>query len=143
MLVFDIPGEPCAQGRPRFTTISGHPHAYDPEKSKNYKAFVKVLAKEALDKCGWRYTELPLKMTISCYLELPKSKSKKYKTAALEGKAFPTKKPDVDNLFKTITDALSGVAYKDDKQIIIAVVSKFYAEKPSVTVKVELLGGIP
>lgn len=44
MLKFIVPGEPCAQGRPRFTTIGGYARAYDPAKSKNYKSFVKLVA---------------------------------------------------------------------------------------------------
>lgn len=142
MLKFSVPGEPCAQGRPRFTTIGGYARAYDPAKSKNYKSFVKLVAMEAMEKQGWRYTELPIKVTIAAYLQCPKSKSKRFREAALSGKEFPCKKPDVDNLFKTITDALSGVAYKDDKQICLGVVTKFYAAEPRVDVKIELLSNL-
>ena len=39
-LTFTIPGEPTAQGRPRFSTHGGFVKAYDPEKSRNYKAYV-------------------------------------------------------------------------------------------------------
>lgn len=139
MLKFTVPGEPCAQGRPRFTTIGGYARAYDPAKSKNYKSFVKLLALQEMDCQGWKYTEQPIKVTIAAYLQCPKSKSKRFREAAFAGKEFPCKKPDVDNLFKTITDALSGVAYKDDKQICLGVVTKFYAAEPRVDVKIELL----
>lgn len=139
MLEFTVPGEPCAQGRPRFTTIGGYARAYDPAKSKNYKSFVKLIALQEMDSQAWKYTELPIKVSITAYLQCPKSKSKKFREAALSGKEYPNKKPDVDNLFKTITDALSGVAYKDDKQICLGVISKFYAAEPRVDVKIELL----
>lgn len=142
MLKFTVPGEPCAQGRPRFTTIGGYVRAYDPAKSKNYKSFVKLVALQEMEKQAWKYTELPIKVTIAAYLECPKSKSKRFREAALAGKEFPCKKPDVDNLFKTITDALSGVAYKDDKQICLGVVTKFYAAEPRVDVKIELLANM-
>lgn len=55
-----IPGEPCAQGRPRFSVINGHARAYDPAKSRNYKAYVKLIAQEEIKTQGWKYTELPL-----------------------------------------------------------------------------------
>ena len=142
MLKFIVPGEPCAQGRPRFTTIGGYARAYDPAKSKNYKNFVKLLALQEMDKQGWLYTELPLKVTIAAYLECPKSKSKRFREAALSGKESPCKKPDVDNLFKTITDALSGVVYKDDKQICLGIIGKYYAEEPKVEVRIELLDNL-
>lgn len=51
-LTFTIPGEPTAQGRPRFSTHGGFVKAYDPEKSRNYKAYVKLLACEAMS--GYR-----------------------------------------------------------------------------------------
>lgn len=140
MLKFDILGEPCAQGRPRFTTISGHARAFDPPKSKNYKAYVKALAQEAILKQGWKYTELPISVKITCSLTVPSSKSKKFKASALSGHLLPVKKPDVDNLFKTITDALSGLAYKDDKQIVIANIGKFYGEEPKTHVELRVLG---
>lgn len=135
-LNFNIPGEPCAQGRPRFTTINGHVRAYDPTKSRNYKSFVKMLALAAVKEQDWMYTELPVFITITCYLPVAKSKSKKYREAALAGEIFPTRKPDVDNVFKTITDALSGIAYKDDKQIVYACINKLYGSEPLVKVLV-------
>lgn len=140
MLKFDILGEPCAQGRPRFTTISGHASAYDPPKSKNYKAYVKALAQEAILKQGWKYTELPISVKITCSLTVPASKSKKFKAGALSGHLLPVKRPDVDNLFKTITDALSGLAYKDDKQIVFATISKLYGEEPKTHVELRVMG---
>lgn len=138
-LSFFIPGEACAQGRPRFTTFGGHVHAYDPEKSKNYKAFVKLIAKDEAEKQDWKYNELPLKIKVRALIEVPASKSKKFRAAALDGLEYPTKKPDVDNLFKTITDAMSGIIYKDDKQIIVADVSKRYSEQAGVEVLIEVL----
>lgn len=132
-----IPGEPCAQGRPRFATINGHARAYDPAKSRNYKAFVKLVANEEATKQGWRYTELPLEVTVTAYLPIAASKSKKFKVAAIAGEELPTKKPDVDNLFKTVTDAMSGTLYKDDKQIVSATIKKRYAEEPRLEVSIE------
>ena len=72
-------------------------------------------------------------------MSIPSSKSKKWKQAAAEGVEKPTKKPDVDNLIKIIMDALSGVIYKDDKQIIKMSVEKRYAEQPGVTLEVRVL----
>lgn len=137
-LFFDVPGEPCAQGRPRFAVRGGHAAAYDPEKSKNYKALVRLAAEQAMQEAHWLYcVELPLQITVKVYLEVPASKSKKFKDGALKGIELPTKKPDVDNVLKTIMDALSGVVYKDDKQIVSAIVTKEYSERPHLTVELE------
>ena len=42
---------------------------------------------------------------------------------------FPTKKPDADNIIKSIADALNGIAYADDSQIVQATVNKWWAEE--------------
>lgn len=134
-----IPGEPCAQGRPRFSTAGGFVKAYDPAKSRNYKAFVKLIAQAEINKQGWKYTELPLEVIITAYASIPSSKPKKFKQAAIAGLERPAKKPDIDNIFKCITDALSGIAYKDDKQIVAATINKLYAEAPRVEVSIRII----
>lgn len=136
---FYVPGEACAQGRPRFssfTTKTGKiiTHAYDPAKSKNYKAYVKQIAAFEMEQQGWRYTEQPLSVIIKCYVDVPASKTKKFREAALKGLELPTKKPDVDNLAKGIMDSLSTLLYKDDKQIVELFVRKQYSIEPGVEV---------
>lgn len=43
---------------------------------------------------------------------------------------LPTKKPDLDNVLKSVLDGLQGVAYKDDKNITNARIRKRYGEEP-------------
>ena len=45
----------------------------------------------------------------------------------LNGRIRPTKKPDTDNIIKIICDALNGLAYKDDAQIVSNSTEKRYA----------------
>ena len=52
------------------------------------------------------------------------------------GKPY-TKKPDADNLAKAILDALNGVAYPDDAQIVTLTVRKRYGEADMVHVLIE------
>lgn len=137
-LILTIPGEPCAQGRPRFTTQGGFVRAYDPAKSRNYKAFVRMIASQEIIKQGWKPTEMPLYAKITAYLGVPTSKSKKFKQGALNGEIRPTKKPDMDNLVKTVQDALEGIAFKNDSQIILLVAAKFYSEEPRVEIELEV-----
>lgn len=56
---------------------------------------------------------------------------------ALNAQNRPTKKPDADNIAKTICDALNGVAYDDDKQIAWLSVYKQYSENESIYVTIE------
>ena len=134
VLTVDIPGQPIGQGRPKFSTINGHARAYDPEKSRNYKAYVRMLATQAMKDRGFTMIEGPCVLSINAYFEVPKSKSKKFRAAALSGLEYPTKKPDIDNIIKAIQDALNGLAYKDDALIVRLGVTKLYSEIPRVEV---------
>lgn len=49
----------------------------------------------------------------------------------------PTTKPDIDNVQKAVMDALTGVWYVDDSQIVESHVGKWYSENPRVEVTVE------
>lgn len=133
-LKFEVPGSPIGQGRPKFSTINGHAKAYDPEKSRNYKAYVKLLATQAMREQGFTMIEGPCCLDILAFFEVPKSKSKKFRQAALEGRERPTKKPDLSNIVKGIEDALNGLAYKDDSSIVYLSVAKYYSEVPRVEV---------
>ncbi len=47
-----------------------------------------------------------------------------------------TVKPDLDKLCRTVLDALTGVAYKDDSQVIGIIANKRYGEVEMLHVKV-------
>lgn len=133
MIAFTIYGEPVAQGRPRFTTIAGHARAYDPPDSREYKKYVKLMASQNRPH---KPIEGPVELKLLIYRPLLKSMSKKKKAEALTGTLRPIKKPDVDNVAKGIMDAMTGIIWADDKQVVSLQVSKFYSEQPRVEVKV-------
>jgi Holliday junction resolvase RusA-like endonuclease len=126
-----IPGKPLGKQRPR---VMRNGHTYTPDKTVNYETLVKQLyITEHFQK------QLPgaIKATITAYMPIPKSESKVRKEKMREGKIRPTKKPDWDNIGKIITDALNGLAYDDDKQIVDARVIKLYGDQPRVEVELE------
>lgn len=127
-----IPGDAVPQGRPRVVRIGGRTIAYDPPKSKAYKARVRQYAaqnapKEPLDGA--------VTLGVQIFRSVPKSWSKKERAAAIAGVIQPTTKPDVSNVVKGIEDALNGIWYKDDSQIVEEHVIKQYAREPGVVVK--------
>ena len=65
-------------------------------------------------------------MTIIAYYEIPKSTTKKDRKRIEALDLHPTKKPDADNIAKTICDALNDLAYHDDSQIVMLMVMKRY-----------------
>jgi Holliday junction resolvase RusA-like endonuclease len=83
----------------------------------------------------------PLKGAVAVYiyikLAVPKSYSKKRTEACLSGLELPTKKPDWDNVAKSVCDALNGIVYMDDTQIVDAHVTKVYAANAGVDVGVK------
>ena len=133
MIRFTVPGEPTGKGRPRFIRTTGR--TYTPEKTARYENLVKV---EFQRQCPDAYYPegTRLRMRISAHYAVPKSASKKNRAAMLERKIRPTKKPDCDNVLKCIADALNGIAYYDDAQIVHAEISKDYAALPGVEVEI-------
>ena len=106
---------------------------YTPDKTAAYENLVKL---EFQRQCGdSRFTDDEfLDMRIFAFYGIPKSASKK-KAKLMKDKIIrPTKKPDMDNVVKVIADSLNGVAYKDDTQIVDAMVRKFYSDVPRVQV---------
>ena len=132
---FTIPGEPCGKGRPKFTTRGGYARAVTPAKTANYETLVKM---EYQQQCpGIVFDrDKALGMRITAYKAPPSSASKRKAMQMLDGAIFPGKKPDWDNLGKIICDALNGIAYIDDAQIVDAHVIKRYARVPFVEVEI-------
>lgn len=133
MIKLIIPGPPCAKQRPR---VYGR-HAVTPEKTVNYETLVKQLY--IIEHHG-KQLEGQLQMTVRAYFEIPKSKSQKQAHNMSIGVERPTKKPDWDNIGKIISDALNGLAYHDDSQIVTATVEKWYSTEPRVEVEIQEIG---
>ena len=61
--------------------------------------------------------------------------SKKKREAAIAGRLRPTTKPDVSNILKGVEDALKGLWYVDDSQIVgYGVLGKWYSERPRIEI---------
>lgn len=122
---------PFGKERPRASVVRGHARIYTPRSTEIYeneirKAWEKVNGKEPFTG--------PLLMKLYLYMPIPKSETKANKLKMLEKKKLPTKKPDIDNLVKSIMDALNGVAYEDDSQIVTLLAKKYYGEIPCVKI---------
>ena len=89
-----------------------------------------------IQQCGNIKLEGPVKVDILAVYPIPKSFTKKERLQVLRGELHPTKKPDADNIGKIVADALNGVAYRDDSQIILLRIRKTYSEEPCVVVTV-------
>lgn len=136
MIQFTVYGEPVAQGRPRASTQGGFVKMYDPEKSKDYKQYVRLAAGQHAPE---KPLEGPLSMVMIAYRPIPKSFSKKKAAAAERGEILPVSKPDVDNYLKGVKDALKGIIWGDDSQVVDAFARKRYSARPRIEVKIKQL----
>jgi Holliday junction resolvase RusA-like endonuclease len=66
--------------------------------------------------------EGPIRLAVSAFLPLPKATPKKRRLTRK-----PTGVPDWDNLGKQVCDALQGLAFANDAQVVTALVRKRYA----------------
>ena len=111
MIKLHFPIEPVPKGRPR---VNRWGVVYTPIKTRRFEKALKVMA---VAEYKGEIKEGPLAASIKCYLKKPKSVKREW----------PSVKPDGDNLIKAIFDALNGIVWKDDAQIIECVFQKFYS----------------
>jgi len=119
---FRIFGDPVSQGRPRFfVRKKGGVGCEDPAKSKDWKQNVinQILVSNGRPE-KFKFIDGPITLTLNFFMPRPKSLPKKVK--------HHIKRPDLDNLVKAIKDALSGLLYKDDSQIIELIATKEYCK---------------
>lgn len=129
-----IYGEPVPQGRPKVARIGNRVVAYDPPKSRKYKDLVKLWATTQLKKVdGFKMFSGAVCVDITFYLPIRPSWPKQKRLDAEYGVLRPTKKPDVDNLYKGLVDALTGITWKDDSIITDASIKKRYTADTSRT----------
>lgn len=140
---FEVPGLPVAKGRPKFRnhhTAAGREfvQTYTPKKTRRYEFDVKLFAAKAMEGKPPRGGALRLDMVV--YLPIPKSWPKYKQVKAASGVVMPTKKPDLDNLEKAVTDACNGIVYGDDCQLCEVLKVKRYSARPRVWMSFAVIG---
>ncbi len=133
-ICFIVYGEPQGKGRPRFVRTPYGVRTHTPEKTEINEARIGYVFKE---EGGDFFAEAgePVKIEIVAYHKIPASASNKKKNEMASQLIRPTKKPDWDNIGKIVTDALNGIAWHDDAQIVDArVIKRYTADKPKVVI---------
>lgn len=137
-MMFKVPGPPQGKARARtfYNPNINKMSSITPEKTVLYENLIKqcYLASHMADK---RYMDNePLEMEITAIYDIPMPVSNKRRDRMLKSFEYPTKKPDIDNIAKVVCDALNGVAYKDDKQIVSLKLAKRYGSLPMVVIDI-------
>lgn len=143
---FTVPSVPIAQPRQRHRIIASKGKLvsnYTPTKSpvNVFKASVQYSASIAMKSMS--PLEGPLRLRVLFVMPRPlammKKKSPNYR-------AWHAKKPDIDNLEKSLKDALTKIAWFDDAQVCEVFKQKVIAsgvESPHVVVSIEQIEVVP
>ena len=128
-------------GSKRAFVIGGKARITDANKnSKPWKMQVAQHAGEAMQTEGTALFDGPLRVVFTFYVARPKGHFKKDGTLSAAGRRqpYPAVKPDVLKLARGVEDALSGVVYRDDAQIVDEHLKKRYGTPERV--EIEVLG---
>ena len=118
-----VEGTPVGKGRPKFARRGKFVSTYTPTKTRTYEDTIKVAARQAMT---IEPLETPVTVFVYISVPIPASYSKKRKQACLSGFEKPMKKPDIDNVSKCFLDAMNGIVYVDDVQVISLHMTKVY-----------------
>ena len=135
---FIVEGKPQGKARARtfYNKKMGRMQSITPEQTKSYESLIRWSYKAA----GGEYMgEKVLQVSIQAFYPIPKSFSKAKRNDAIFERLRPTSKPDCDNIVKVVLDALNGVAYYDDKQVVSVSCNKYYGERGYLHITIEEL----
>lgn len=140
-VVFVVPGNPQGKGRPRVGRIGNNARMFTPAKTVAYENLVAMAAAQAMR--GRALIQGPVLLEMGMMHAVPASWSRKRREGALQGEIVPTVKCDADNCLKAVCDALNGVVWRDDVQVVNVMLNKRYGEMPGVHVRVVPLDAQP
>lgn len=139
---FEIQGIPIPKARARVTnrlTKKGKRITITPKRTKRAEADFITQAKIYAPREPFVGAVL---MDTIFFLPIPKNWPVRKKQAALQGEIRPISTPDRDNLLKLVQDAMNGIFYRDDCQIVDGRTAKYYSDKPRIRVYLEKIEGV-
>lgn len=108
VLALTIPGDPLSKQRPRWARKTGH--MFTPEATRHREEGIKVLAKVAYRELAPDATAL-FSLRAGFYLKT-------------------NQRRDADNMLKLVSDALTGLVWADDSQVVEVFAFKVPADRP-------------
>ena len=117
---FDVIGDIVGKQRPRVNTNTYI--VYTPTKTKDYEKLIQQYF--MIKYPNHKMLEGRIAVEIVAYIKLPNNISKKKAKEMLNESISPTKKPDIDNIAKSILDALNKFVFNDDNQITKLLIQK-------------------
>lgn len=140
-LHFIIPGKPSGWQRAAdVITKSGKRLRANPKAMVEGQKHIAWCAKAALR--GAAPMTGPLRLEVLCVYGVPPSWPSWKQAAAARGLVWKTSTPDHDNLTKQIGDALNGLAFVDDAQIVRSSIAKRYGFPERTEVQLSRIDGL-
>lgn len=144
-LSFFVAGDPATQGSKRAFYIAKIGRAIvteDCKENKPWRSDVRNEAEKAIAAGEWKLTDKPVMLNLTFQLKRPKGH---FGAKGLKKSApyFPAKKPDTVKLARAVEDALKGVCWKDDAQIVTEIIQKRYHDQPGCLVEIHELDDLP
>ncbi len=137
MVSFFVPGIPKPAGSKRafFNPKTHKPIVVDSsgKPGKDWRGDVKRIAMD-----HWRDDPVDYCVSLQLWFQMPRPKAHYNSKGKLRDSApfWCPKRPDVGKLARAVEDALTGIIWKDDSQIVTATLDKHYDEKPGVWINV-------
>ena len=144
-MIFEIPGDPIAQKRPRLTTRGKFPHAYDSQKKEHdamslllHNKFMELYndSKESGLECSKLAYADCYAIELEFHLSYPKTWKQKDIVNYEWGLSVCDDNKDLDNLEKFILDCCKDSLVKDDRYITRLSSKKMYSETPKTVIKI-------
>lgn len=133
VIAFTIPGRPTAWQR----TVGKNGIKFTPRTMRDAQNVIKALAAAAMRSAPPLIGALRLE--VLCVYGIPPSWTRAKQECARSGKLWKTTVPDHDNLIKQCSDALNGIVYADDAQLVTSTVAKRYGQPERTEVRISLL----
>ena len=137
---FTVLGRPQPAGSKRAFVVKGRAVvADDNKKSKPWQALVKAAAADAL--ADGELLVGPLVLEVDFYLARPAGhygSGRNAGTVKSGAPPYPITRPDTTKLVRALEDALTGLVWRDDAQVVSQLCQKWYGtpERAEVTVRV-------
>lgn len=135
-MIFRVEGRVRGKQRARtfFNHNTGRMQSITPLQTKSYEDLIRWNYKIS---GGEYFEDKAVKVSIKAFYSIPQAFSRTKREQALQGQLRPQIKPDTDNILKVVLDALNGIAYYDDKQVISVNCEKWYAEKGYLEIEIK------
>lgn len=129
MIIFTVYGTPVPQGSTKAFIPRGWNRAVITTDNSKLKPWRQQVTETALSMNAQMITGA-VAIGLHFYFRKPKSASKRL---------YPTVKPDTDKLIRGILDALTGVCYRDDAQVVRVDAAKHYGDVERCEIRVEAI----